>query len=129
MGSTHSPSNFLDKYNIQDATISGDIAVDGRFPNDITFEKELSDKIAKEIFYLKDVKVKSSENGILVTVTALGTNDFEKLQSILSPYGPTKYYFPDFRTFVLTDNIPNADVSLIENNKIEGIIGDIHVRI
>ena len=122
-------SNFLDKYNIQDATISGDIAVDGRFPNDITFEKELSDKIAKEIFYLKDVKVKSSENGILVTVTALGTNDFEKLQSILSPYGPTKYYFPDFRTFVLTDNIPNADVSLIENNKIEGIIGDIHVRI
>jgi hypothetical protein len=122
-------SNFLVKYNIQDTTISGDIAIDGRFPNDITFERELSDKIAKEIFYLKDVKVKSSENGILLTVTGLGTNDFEKLQSILSLYGPTKYYFSDFRTFVLTDNIPNSDVSLIENNKVEGIIGDIHVRI
>jgi hypothetical protein len=122
-------SNFLSKYNIQDNTISGDIAIDGIFPNDITFEKELSDKIAKELFYLKDINVKSSENGILLSVTGLGTNDFEKLQAILSPYGPTKYYFPDFRTFVLTDNIPNSDIPLIENNKIEGIIGDIHVRI
>jgi len=51
------------------------------------------------------------------------------LHSVLSPYGPTKYYFPDFRTFVLTDNIPNADISLIQTSIVEGIIGDIHVRI
>lgn len=122
-------SLFLDNYNIIDTTISGDIAIDGKFPNNITFEKELSDKISKEIFYLKDVKVKSSENGIILSVTGLGTNDFEKLQSILSLYGPTKYYFPDFRTFVLTDNIPNSDISIIQASSVEGIIGDIHVRI
>jgi len=122
-------SKFLDNYDILDTTISGDIVIDGEFPNNITFEKELSDKIAKEIFYLKGVKVKSSENGIIVSVSGIGTKDFEKLQSVLSPYGPTKYYFPDFRTFVLTDNIPNADIALIQNTKIEGIIGDIHVRI
>ncbi|MCC7573557.1 MAG: hypothetical protein KO464_09270 [Candidatus Methanofastidiosum sp.] len=122
-------SNFLDKYNIIDTTISGDIVIDGKFPNNITFERELSDKIAIEIFHLRDVNVKSSENGIILNVTGIGTNDFEKLQSVLSPYGPTKYYFPDFRTFVLTDNIPKVEISSIQNNKIEGIIGDIHVRI
>jgi hypothetical protein len=30
---------------------------------------------------------------------------------------------------VLTENIPKDDISLIENNKLEEIIGDIHVRI
>ena len=122
-------SKFLDNYNIIDTTISGDIVIDGKFPENVTFEKELSDIITKEIFYLKDVEVKSSENGIILTVTSLGTNDFEKLNSILSPYNPTKYYFPDFKTFVLTDDIPNNDISLIQNNKGEEIIGDVHVRI
>ncbi|KYC44690.1 MAG: Archaeal transcriptional regulator TrmB [Candidatus Methanofastidiosum methylothiophilum] len=122
-------SKFVANYNIIDTTISGDIVIDGNFPNNITFQRELSDRIAKEIFYLKDVKIKSSENGIILSVSSLGTNDFEKLQSILSPHGPTKYYFPDFRTFVLTDNIPKSDIPIIQNNKIEGVIGDIHVRI
>ena len=122
-------SKFLDKYNIIDTTISGNIAVDGNFPKGIAFEKELSDKITKDIFYLKDVKVISTDNGIVLNVSGLGANDFEILQSALSSYSPTGYYFSDFKTVVLTDNIPKDDISQIENNKFEGIIGDIHVRI
>jgi len=125
----NSTSKFLDNYSIIDTTIYGDIVIDGNFPNNATFERELSDKIEKEIFYLKGVKVKSSENGIILSLEGIGTNDFDKLNSILSPYNPTKYYFPDFKTFVLTDDIPNNDISLIQNNKEEEIIGDVHVRI
>lgn len=122
-------SLFLSKYKIIDTTITGNIAIDGNFPKSITFEKELSDKITKEIFYLREVKVNSSENGINLYVSGIGTDDFEKLQSILSQYSPKRYYFSDFKAVVLTENIPKDDISLIENNKIERIIGDIHVRI
>ncbi|NMC59169.1 MAG: hypothetical protein GYA51_07285 [Candidatus Methanofastidiosa archaeon] len=125
----HNNSKFLNKYGIIDTTISGNIAIDCKFPNNITNEEELSDKITKEIFYLKDVKVSSSENGIIINISGIGTKDFEKLQSILSPYAPTKYYFSDFKTVVLTDEISNDEVSLIEATNLEGIIGDIHVRI
>lgn len=122
-------SKFLSNYNIIDTTVSGNIAIDGKFPKNITFEKELSDKITKEIFYLKDVKVSSSDNGIIINVNGFGANDFEKLQSVLSPYNPTKYYFSDFKAVVLTDNIPKDDISPIESSKFDEIIGDIHVRI
>lgn len=122
-------SKFLADYNIIDTTIYSNIAIEGDFPNGITFEKELSDRIASDIFYLKDVKVKSSENGITLSVAGLGTNDFEKLESILSPYKPTKYYFPDFKVFVLTKNIQKELLPIIQDITIEEIIGDIHVRL
>lgn len=122
-------SKFLANYSIIDTTIYSDIAIDGKFPNGITFEKELSNRITKDIFYLKDVKVKSSENGIILSIAGLGTNDFEKLESILSPYKPSKYYFLDFKVFVLTENIPKEFIHTIQDTNIEEVIGDIHVRI
>ncbi len=122
-------SEFLDDYRIIETTISGEIAIDGNFPRSVTFEKELANTISNKIFHLKNINVESSENGIILKVNGLGTKDFETLQSILSPFDPSRYYFPDYRTVVLTDTIPRRDISLIKGTKLEGLIGEIHVRI
>lgn len=122
-------SKFLDSYGVIETTISGKIAIDGNFPNSVTFESELSNTISNTIFHLKNIKVESSDNGIVLSVIGLGTKDFETLQSILSPFNPSRYYFPDYRTIVLTETIPKSDISLIKGTQMEGLIGEIHVRI